>query len=144
MKTYKVYELINSMGTVEWVGETSQELRLRFKQHTQYKNGGFKGRSDLFINFVSEFNNRKDARELEGKLKLEYGLEWTEKIRAIKGGRKNGAENGKKSRKLTINEANSIRNEYKLGEYTYRKLAIKYNVGIRCIQNIINNKTYQS
>jgi predicted GIY-YIG superfamily endonuclease len=91
-KTWKVYELINSVGTIEWVGETSRTLETRFKEHTKKKpyngqrNGKFYGRLDLIINFVAEFNNRTEALELEGNLKREYGLEWTEYTKTLKGG----------------------------------------------------------
>ena len=78
MKTYKVYELINSMGTVEYVGETTLS-HTRLRQHTRCVNGKFYGRQDLIMNIVAEFDNRVDARTLEGQLKLQYRLEWTER-----------------------------------------------------------------
>ena len=78
MKTYKVYELINSIGTVEYVGETTLS-HTRLRQHTRCVNGKFYGRQDLVMNIVAEFNNRAEARQLEGRLKLEHGLEWTER-----------------------------------------------------------------
>lgn len=96
MKTYYVYELINTMGTVEYVGETKQPKR-RMYDHTQikpiYKSGAFGtfyGRQDLIMNIVTSFADRKEARELEGKLKLMHGLEWTEKSSSIKGGKIGG------------------------------------------------------
>jgi hypothetical protein len=100
MKTYKVYELINSIGKVEWIGETSRELKQRFHEHVNKKPtssgiGKFYGRTDLIINQVNSFDNRKDALEFEGKLKLQHGLEWTERTRGISGGTTQGKINGK-------------------------------------------------
>jgi len=82
MKTYKVYEIINSMGTVEYVGETFRSLESRMYDHKRKpvgNNGKFYGRNDVMIYQVAEFNNRADAKALEGQLKIEYGLEWTER-----------------------------------------------------------------
>lgn len=83
MKTYKVYEIYNSLGTVEYVGETGNRIEGRLYDHTRRKptqsgRGKFYGRTDLFIHLVAEFDNRKEALALEGVLKKEYGLEWTE------------------------------------------------------------------
>jgi hypothetical protein len=83
-KTYKVYEIINSMGTVAHVGETCRTLKRRFYEHNKRKpeggNGKFYQRQDLSIHEVARFDNRPEARALEGQLKLEYGLECGERI----------------------------------------------------------------
>jgi predicted GIY-YIG superfamily endonuclease len=82
MKQYYVYQLINHYGTIEYVGETTIP-KIRMNKHTKTKpgfgNGKFYGRQDLVMNIVAVFDNRKDARELEGKLKLDYGMEHTER-----------------------------------------------------------------
>jgi hypothetical protein len=88
MKTYKVYEIINSMGIVEHVGETSRSIKSRMYDHKRkpvegQSFGKFYGRNDIIVHQVAEFNSRKEARNLEGQLKLEYGLEWTEKVRDL-------------------------------------------------------------
>lgn len=91
MRKHYVYELINLMGTVEYVGETYRP-KIRMYGHTKVKpsitnknrEGKFYGRQDLVMYIVAEFNNRKDALELEGKLKLSYGLRWGEKERKTK------------------------------------------------------------
>jgi predicted GIY-YIG superfamily endonuclease len=104
MKKYYVYELINHYGTIEYVGETTRPKR-RMYEHTKRKpdgrDGKFYGRQDLIMNIVAVFNNRKQARELEGTLKLEYGMEHTEKTRYSKGGKKN-VESGQLARLHTI------------------------------------------
>jgi hypothetical protein len=50
---------------------------------------------------------------------------------------------GNKNSKLTEQEVIDIRSEYKTGTVTYKKLAIKYNVGITLIGYIINNKIWR-
>jgi predicted GIY-YIG superfamily endonuclease len=88
MKTYKVYELINSIGTVEYVGVTMNP-EIRWRQHVistpKAGNGMFHGRFDLSINIVKELNSRKEAMLEEGILKQSYGMEWTELTGAIRG-----------------------------------------------------------
>jgi len=77
MKTWKVYELINLMGTVEYVGESTRP-ETRFREHTMHKPSNGKGkfyqRYDIFMNIVAEFNTRKEARDFEEILQIEYNL----------------------------------------------------------------------
>jgi predicted GIY-YIG superfamily endonuclease len=79
MKTWYVYELINLMGTVEYVGETIRPAA-RFANHIRHKNckgnsiGLFYGRQDLHMHIVKEFNNHKDAFDYQCKLQLDYNL----------------------------------------------------------------------
>jgi predicted GIY-YIG superfamily endonuclease len=95
MKKWCVYELVNLMGTVEWVGETTRYKR-RMYEHTKIKpkdtqrNGYFYGRQDIMMNIVHEFDNRKDALELESELKTFYGLPLSEKEGRLKGALKGG------------------------------------------------------
>ena len=71
MKKWYVYEIVNLMGTVEYVGETIVPKQ-RFKHHRFNK---FKKRQDLVYNIVAEFDNRQDAFEFQCKLQSEYGIE---------------------------------------------------------------------
>ena len=68
-----VYELINSLGTIEYVGESCDTTR-RFKEHIG-KYGQFAGRQDLIINIVAEFNSKKESYAYQCKLQNEYGWE---------------------------------------------------------------------
>lgn len=80
-RTWFLYELINTMGTVEWVGVTFQPAH-RFYQHTQVKPnpkqtggyGKFYGRLDIHQHLVHEFTDRKEALRAEVRLKREYGM----------------------------------------------------------------------
>ena len=73
MKKRYVYELVNLMGTVEYVGETKQPNK-RFCEHVKWSRGKFYGRSDIFMNIVTEFDDRRDAYYYQCNLQKEYGL----------------------------------------------------------------------
>jgi predicted GIY-YIG superfamily endonuclease len=85
MKKYYVYEIRNSLGIVEYVGETANPKE-RFGRHvwrrpclTKKGNvsngvGGFYGRTDVSLNIVKEFDNRKDAFNYQCELQKEYGF----------------------------------------------------------------------
>ena len=70
-RVYYTYELINFLGTIEYVGQ-SYRPEYRFRQHTLTKSGKFFGRQDLYLNVVSEYTTRKDALLAEGQLKAEH------------------------------------------------------------------------
>ena len=77
MKKYNkfyVYELINLMGTIEYVGETYNPEQ-RYKNHIIDRNGKFKGRTDLIMNIVAEFPTKAEAYAYQCKLQNEYGWE---------------------------------------------------------------------
>lgn len=94
IKKKYVYELINLMGTVEYVGETNRPKK-RFYEHTQlkYKSdsgvGKFYGRQDLIMNIVDEFDDTKSCFRYETKLKIHYGLIPSEHINRRQNGIKN-------------------------------------------------------
>ena len=84
MKKWYVYELINTMGTVEYVGESTNPEQ-RFNTHTKRKSvlkkdgkpngfGKFYKRIDIFMNIVKEFDNKTDAWFFQCKLQKEWGL----------------------------------------------------------------------
>ena len=72
MKKYYVYEIVNLMGTVEYVGQ-SCDLKARMANHKAPK-GKFKGRNDIFMNIVAEFDNVSDAFDYECLLQTQYGF----------------------------------------------------------------------
>ena len=81
MQNYKVYEIMNIYGGVEYVG-MSKNPEFRFIQHTKHKpsttsvaRGKFLGRQDLILNIVGEFETLKEARDFEEALQLDYGFE---------------------------------------------------------------------
>ena len=144
MKTHKVYELINLYGTVEYVGK-SVEPSHRYYRHVKCKpdpinpnssKGLFYGRQDLTLNVLPfEFDNPRDAYILEAQTKRLHGLETTEE---------NNASNwGKKSRKITMDQANELRYLYKTGNYTLQKLSEMFGLSNKShASQIVNNKSY--
>ena len=144
MKKHYVYELINFMGTVEDVGETIKP-KLRMYQHTKNKRGSgcgkYYGRQDLVMNIVAEFDNRKDALLLEGKLKLEYGLPWTEKQRDIKGGILGSIHGKKQSKSVIVHKTDgSFIGEY----YSLNECARVLNLNVGVISLVCNGKCKQT
>lgn len=124
MKKHYVYELYNLMGTVEYVGQTYNPKR-RFREHTKSTPNGtstkglFYKRTDIFMNIAKCFDNIKDANLFEGKLKLYYGMNWSEMDRCKKTGSITGKLNGlasaiKKSKPVLVYNAKT---DELVGEY---------------------------
>ena len=77
MKKWYVYEIVNLMGTIEYVGETMYPKH-RWRNHKRKLRspgcGRFGNRSDIFMNIVKEFDNKLDAFEYQCELQKEYAL----------------------------------------------------------------------
>ena len=84
-----VYELVNLMGTVEYVGETVNARR-RFNNHKSNSKGNgsgkFYGRQDIFMNIVKDFDTKKEAYDYQIKLQKDYGLVTDDESRNHKNG----------------------------------------------------------
>jgi predicted GIY-YIG superfamily endonuclease len=97
IKKKYVYELINLMGTIEYVGETNRPEK-RFYEHTKlkYKSdcgvGKFYGRQDLIMNIVKEFDDTKSCFRYETELKIYYGLIPSEHINRRQNGIKSSSK----------------------------------------------------
>lgn len=77
---YYVYELVNLLGTVEWVGQTVRP-KIRFSDHTRVKpkqslhrSGKFYGRQDISMHIVATYATEEEARDAEEILQLFWGL----------------------------------------------------------------------
>ena len=82
---YYVYELVNLMGTVEYVG-SSCKPRHRFKEHKSKPGigkGKFYRRLDVFLNIVCSFENKKEALDFEIQLQKYWGLKTDNEKRKI-------------------------------------------------------------
>ena len=79
MKKWYVYELINLMGTIEYVGETTRPIQ-RFANHIKHKQkkgngiGLFYGRQDIIMNIVSKHDSKSAAFTYQCELQKKYGL----------------------------------------------------------------------
>ena len=125
-----VYELYNSEGIVEYVGE-SKNPKLRFHRHINLKRtngtGKFFGRTDLNQRIVAEFMTKKEAFNYQTTLQKQYGLEVDmQKARDIQNiqGRKPFSEEAKEKmrmRKLGKTYAELGRKESPLKGRIYEK-----------------------
>ena len=85
MKKWYVYELVNLMGTVEYVGESTRPIQ-RFANHIKHSPksnksiGKFYKRQDIILNIVSEFNSKEEAYDYQCQLQKEYGLKTDREI----------------------------------------------------------------
>ena len=141
-KTYYLYELRNDDDQVEYVGYTTKisGYRSRFNQHTRIRpghngSGKFYKRTDIRFCIVDQTLCKKEAMELEGKLKLSHGLEWTERT-----DQRNIED---RNRKLTQDQAEEIRSKYVPRKYSMMTLADEYAVSYGSIKQIINGDTYK-
>ena len=78
METHFVYELINLLGTIEYVGETNNP-KSRFNHHI-CRDGKFPKRHDLIMNIVKEFDTKREAYDYQCELQNEYGLKSDKEI----------------------------------------------------------------
>jgi predicted GIY-YIG superfamily endonuclease len=101
---FYVYKLINTLGTVEYIGETTN-IKSRLKNHLS-KSGKFYTRTDITLHIVSEFDNRKDAFNYQCELQKQYGFE-TDFEKNIRGGAA-----GRDSTKQSILCFNFITNKF--------------------------------
>jgi predicted GIY-YIG superfamily endonuclease len=128
-----VYELINSVGTIEYVGETIDTKR-RFAQHTTWLSGKFKGRTDLTMHVVDSFVTKKEAYEFQNELQKFWGL---------------APDNTKMSRKgetnpttkLTNEQVTEIRKRYVRGQGA--QLGREFGVSRIVIGRIANKKSFK-
>ena len=148
MKKHYVYEIVNLMGTVEYVGETINPKN-RFQSHkcSRISNGSgkFYKRSDVFMNIVCEFDNRKDAYDYQCKLQKEYGFKSDREKSANAGilGKEYGYLGGLKIKKPVIAYCKVTKNIIK--EYdsiTAASNELKVNLG--CIHSILHGKRKSS
>lgn len=125
-----VYLLRDGNGKVVDVGE-AKNPPTRLYRKTKVKprpsdKTSFYGRTDITQEIVAGPMPKKEARAMEGRLKLHYGLEHTEAI----------------SRKLTMEDAREVRRLYATGEFTQRELSVLFGIKHTAIGKIIRNTTY--
>ena len=86
---YYVYELVNLLGTVEYVGQTIDPKR-RFHEHTKSKpktnnrHGKFYKRQDISMHIVATYSTETDVRNAEYDLQVFWGLP-TDRNNRVKG-----------------------------------------------------------
>jgi predicted GIY-YIG superfamily endonuclease len=120
MEKRYVYELVNLMGTVEYVGETKQPKK-RFCEHVKWSRGKFYGRADIIMNIASEFDTKKEAFIHQCELQKQYGLitdsekmirVYSDEYRQKIGKTSKGRRKGKKHSSETIEKMSEARTKY--------------------------------
>jgi len=80
---WSVYTIVNTQNEIEYIGCTSNPKR-RWYNHTYWFQGPgigkFYGRTDVRMEVVKEFDNRREGWDYEAELKLQHGFELTEEI----------------------------------------------------------------
>ena len=142
MEKYFVYEIINLMGTVEYVGETKNPYN-RWKLHKcnskSSGSGKFHKRSDVFMNIVCEFDNKHDAFNYQCELQNYYGFKTDrEKISQINLGRKNSEETRLKISKSNLGRKNSEESKLKMSKS--RKGKVPWNKGLKQTEEHLNKR----
>lgn len=139
---YYVYELVNLLGTVEWVGRTTRPKK-RFYEHTGAKfdgngQGKFHGRGDISMHIVASFETKVEALQVEYDLQIFWGLtpdrDKTKHCNQPKGSLNWAA-------KLTEEKVVIIKQMLKQG-ISHTDIAKKFNVGRPCISLISRGKSW--
>jgi predicted GIY-YIG superfamily endonuclease len=133
-----VYELRDGDQVVVYVGE-SKDPTHRLYRHTKCKpgmgKGRFYGRTDITMNIVKSFEDRKEARQYEKYLQEKNNLLRTEdkafRLRTMR------------DRKLTWEQAQEIKVLYVPGQTTLHGIAEQYGVTRNVISSIIRGDTYK-
>jgi predicted GIY-YIG superfamily endonuclease len=73
MKKWYVYKIVNSNNQIEYIGETIRPEK-RFYNHT-HGGGLFNNRTDVKMEIIKEFDNKRDAYFYQSELQTKYGLE---------------------------------------------------------------------
>ena len=78
MQKYYVYEIVNTMATIEYVGMT-KNIKKRINDHFRrkpdaYGNGKFFKRADCILYRVGEFETKRQALDYERELTKYWGL----------------------------------------------------------------------
>jgi predicted GIY-YIG superfamily endonuclease len=69
-----VYAIVNTIGTIEYIGET-QFPQQRFKGHLNNKKGNFYKRQDIFMKIIEFLPTKKEAFYRQCELQKEFGFE---------------------------------------------------------------------
>ena len=140
---YYVYELINLMGTVEYVGQSKRPY-VRFAEHTRVKpkygsgKGYFYHRNDIFLNIVASYETEAEARQEEFELQKYWGFT-TDRDKCKHANHARGSKNG--SAKLNEQQVREIKELIENGE-SLSSIGRKYGVGQPCISLIKKNKNW--
>ena len=136
MKKHYVYEIVNSTGIIEYIGETINP-KTRLERHKSNKNGKFYKRKDIKLNVVKEFDNKEEAWWYQCELQIKNGFE-TDREKNIKAAKRGAIVGGKKPQPVL---AYSYHSGELIGEYPSQNAAERsYNLHRGIVSAIINGK----
>ena len=145
MKSYYVYEIVNLVGTVEYVGHTDNPEH-RFRQHTKWKpgnHGKFFNRQDVFMNLVSVHSTKKEAKSEEIKLQNFWGfLTEDEKVSFSTMGKSKNKGSKNSQSKLNEKQVKQIKRMLE-NRIQIIKIAEIFNVSVGPISAIKNGKAWK-
>lgn len=116
-KIFVVYALINDKNEIEYIGQTSNPKN-RIRRHINNKPnlnntcsfGHFYKRTDIKMEILASFNNRKEAKKYEETLQKQYGFLTEYEKGWITKHNKTEEERKKTSEKLANSQRNYIAN----------------------------------
>lgn len=134
---YYVYELVNLMGGVEWVGCT-ENPKVRWKKHTgppqKNGNGKFFGRQDISMHIAATYAAKAEALQAEFDLQIFWGLPPDRNKPA-----RIGSEHG--NAKLEEDQVRQIKNLL-AQKISGLEIAKRYSVKQSCIYHIKSGKNW--
>lgn len=135
---YYVYELVNLMGTVEYVGET-KNVKERFRLHTKVnpeknRQGKFYKRQDINMHVVATYETKAQSRQAEYELQIFWNLPTDRSKRSNK-----GSKNGRS--KLTENQVKKIKSLL-AQKISCAEIARRFKVHRTCIGFIKQGKLW--
>jgi predicted GIY-YIG superfamily endonuclease len=141
---YYVYELVNLLGTIEYVGQT-KDPSYRLLAHKSKPNsngaGKFFKRQDISMHIVATYATEEEARDAEEILQLFWGLPTDRSKCGGKGIVRNPGE-GNPMAKLDEDKVREIRKFHKRG-FSNQEIATLFNVCRPNISLIVRGKAWK-
>jgi hypothetical protein len=126
---YSIYKISNNFDDKMYIGQTIKSIDKRLKRHCEKSNKCRKLRNAIQKH---GYNITKGGEGFRGK----HSEESKKKISQAGKGKPNNR------RKLTFEQAEQIREEYKVGNISTSQLAKKYKIVKKNIILILHNRTY--
>lgn len=136
-----VYELVNLLGTVEYVGQTIRP-KIRFYDHTKREQrpdnwfGKFFGRQDISMHIIGSYATKAEALKAEYDLQIFWGLPLDGYTRTKK---TQGSKNA--SAKLDEDQVRQIKSLL-AQKISGREIARKFKIGETTIHKIKNGQAW--
>ena len=139
LKRFKVYVIKDQNNKIIYVGQTYRSIETRFQEHVRGTTLNVNSNSTVHLH--NSYDTKREALDEECLVKSLNGFECTERRNQFK--EETQSIGGKANRSLDMETVTEIRNLYKAGIYTQRKLAEIYGFSSHIpILKMIQYKTY--